>query len=234
MRPWKTLSGLNRLGDVTAGQIASVGGGATSIAATGASSAPTGTKIIQGVGAGLMTAAPFTGPAAPFVAVAGLVAEMLAAFGVGSGCGQACVLSSQYANKAESILQQNMATYFSIPSPRVVSQQQAALLIFDTIWNDLKTQCSNPALSTAGRNCISDRQSGACKWRANTSPYPGTPAAGDCWNWFNGYRDPIANDPVVADSVSSSLSSLGISLPNNLLLIGGIALLAFAFMGGQK
>jgi hypothetical protein len=28
-----------------------------------------------------------------------------------------------------------------------------------------------------------------------------------CWNWFNAYRDPIANDPnVVADSASSLVS----------------------------
>jgi len=197
------------MGVSTAGEIAIVGGGAASIASVAMSNLPTSTKIESSIGTSLLTAAPFTGPAAPFVAVAGVAMELLATFGVGSGCGNSCVLSSQYANQAESIFQQNITTYFSLSAPRDSAAQAAALRVFDSIWTDLVTQCSNPSLGTAGKNCISDRQSGACKWKATAdSPWPGGPAQGACWNWFNAYRDPIANDPnVVADSVSSIASS---------------------------
>jgi hypothetical protein len=60
---------------------------------------------------------------------------------------------------------------------------------------------------------------------------------GECWNWFNGYRDPIANDPnVVADAVAPSVSGtvatlesdLGISSSSAvpLLLVAGLVALA--------
>ena len=151
------------------------------------------------------------GPLAPILAVAAGVAEMLAAFGVGSGCGQTCVLSSQYANQASALLDQNIAAYFAITPPRPVAAQQAALANFDTIWNDLEQQCSNPQLGSAGQNCISERESGACQWKATAPAYPGEPAVGACWNWFNAYRDPIANDPDVqtaAETAAASAASL--------------------------
>jgi hypothetical protein len=157
----------------------------------------------------LLSGAVFTGPAAPFVAVAGAIAEFLGAMGVGSGCGQTCVLSSAYANKAEALLQQNINTYMSIPAPRAASAQAAALAMFDAIWNDLKTQCAAIG-GGGGAGCISDRQAGACKWkqRADSVPAWGKPAVGECWNWFSGYRDPIAKDPnVVPDASLNSVSS---------------------------
>ena len=118
------------------------------------------------------------------------------------------------------------------------SQQQAALTIFDAIWTDLEQQCGVASLGDPGKRCISDRQSGACKWKqTGQSPWPGGPAVGACWNWFNAYRDPIANDPVIADTVASSVSSaastlesdLGISSSSSmvpLLLIAGLVALA--------
>jgi hypothetical protein len=33
--------------------------------------------------------------------------------------------------------------------------------------------------------------------------HPGEPVIGACWNWHNGYRDPIANDPNVVDDTLS-------------------------------
>ena len=197
----------------TAGQIASIGGGALNIVGAATSNAPTSTKIETSIGAALLTAAPFAGPAAPFLAVAGLASDLLAVLGVGSGCGQSCVLSSKYADQANQVLQQNLDTYMGLPVPRDPQAQAAALRIFDAIWGDLQQACSNPALGTAGKKCITDRQSGACTWKQTAqggSSYPGlVPAAGACWNWFNGYRDPIANDPNVgAASVSNLLSAL--------------------------
>ena len=189
-------SGYYGLGALTAQQGASVGSAAVQIGQLAASGAPLSTQIEGSIGAGLLAAAPFAGPAAPFLAIAGAAADLLATFGVGSGCGQTCVLSTAYANKAESVLGQNIAQYFALPTPRSATAQAAALTIFDAIWTDLEAQCGAAPLvsTTAGQACISDRQAGACKWKQPASAVPswGTPAAGECWNWFNGYRDPIA------------------------------------------
>jgi len=131
-----------------------------------------------------------------------------------SGCGQSCIITSNWANQAEALLQQNIAAYFNLPTPRPLSAQQAALANFDAVWNYLRQECSNPQLGTPGQNCIGDRQAGACKWKQPASSVPpwGTPPAGACWNWFNGYRDPIANDPNVyndggAQAISSTSSA---------------------------
>lgn len=202
----------------TAASIASIGGGALNIVGAATSNAPTSTKIETSVGAALLTAAPFAGPAAPFLAVAGLAADLLAVLGVGSGCGQSCVLSSKYADQANQILQQNLDTYMALPIPRDPQAQVAALRIFDAIWGDLQQACSNPALGTAGKRCITDRQAGACTWKQTAqggASYPGlVPAAGACWNWFNGYRDAIANDPNVGSSSNllSTFTGAGSSL----------------------
>jgi len=125
-----------------------------------------------------------------------------------SGCGQTCIETSGWANQAEPLLRQNIAAYFSVPAPRSQSQRNASLANFDAIWARLSEMCGDPKTGNAGKRCISDRQSGACKWNATAdSPWPGGPPAGSCWNWFNAYRDPIANDPnVVADSASSLMS----------------------------
>jgi len=148
-----------------------------------------------------------------------------------SGCGQTCIETSGWANQAEPLLRQNITAYFGIAAPRSQSQQNAALANFDAIWATLVNMCSNPSTGNAGKRCISDRQSGACTWKATAdSPWPGGPIAGSCWSWFNAYRDPIANDPnVVADSVSSmatsAVSELS-SLPTWELAVAALVLLA--------
>lgn len=223
------------LGDVTPGQIGAGAGAASSIISTSSNpNVPTSTKIESGVGAALLTAAAYTPPPVNVaLAIAGAAAELLAAFGVGSGCGQSCVLSTQYANKADALLQQNIDGYFK--GPRYASQKAFALQVFDTIWNDLVQQCSAASLGSAGQRCISDRQSGACKWKqTGTSPWPGGPALGQCWNWFNAFRDPIANDvanpdpPAAADGSPSSVSSIfggGTAGGSNMLPLLAIAAL---------
>ena len=153
-----------------------------------------------------------------------------------SGCGQTCIVTSQWANQAEQQLQQNISEYFAIPAPRPQSVQQIAMANFKAIWNTLVQQCSQPNLGAAGRNCIADRQDGACKLRQNVPPaYPGIPAIGQCWNWWSGYYWPIANDPDVqpdnilnqagggAGGVVSRLCSCGSD--STLLLMGGALLL---------
>jgi hypothetical protein len=163
------------------------------------------TQEISAAGGALLTAAPFTGPAAPFVAIAGAITEMLASFGIGTGCGQTCVLSSDFANQAEALLQENISTYFGIAPPRPQIAQTAAEANFNQVWNWLVQQCSNPQLGQAGQNCISERQQGACFWHQTGQPqFPGQPAYGQCWNWYASYYAPIATDPAVPDAQAST------------------------------
>lgn len=217
------------VGDVTANELSSIGSSISNIFKLGTSSAPLSTQIEGSVGSALFGAASIPSPASPFLAAGGAIAGLLAQYGVGSGCGQSCVLSTQYANAAESALQQNIAAYRSIPTPRWTGYQTQALQNFQTVWNDLVQQCSNPALGDAGKRCISDRQSGACVWKN---------ADGSCFNWWAGYHDPIANDPDTTDvqpstfsSGESSLTNVGSSLTaatggiSPLLLVAAAALL---------
>jgi hypothetical protein len=150
------------------------------------------------------------------------------------------VLSTQYANQAEALLQQNIAAYFAIAAPRPLSAQTAALANFQTIWNDFVQQCQNPALGSQGQTAISERQAGSCAWKQPASSVPpwGTPPAGACWNWWNGYHDSIASDTNVYDdsassavsaagtAASSAVSSLGVSTP---VLLGILAAAGLAW-----
>jgi hypothetical protein len=137
------------------------------------------------------------------------------------GCGPACVQTSAWANQAEALLKQNLDAWQKLPT-RTASMQAAFLQNFDTIWQHLESQC-NQVQGAAGINCIGDRNQGACHYTN----------ANGCWNWFVGYRDPIANDPsVVPDSVASTVGSAagasvsigGSSIPVWGLLAAGLAL----------
>ena len=158
---------------------------------------------VGGAGATLLTTAllvPY--PANLFLAVAGGVAELLGAIGIGKGCGQTCITATEFANQAEGYLRQNLNTYMALPTPRAQSAQTAALNVFDQVWQALISvqACGNPALGDPGKRCISDRQAGSCAYHD---------ANGNCWNWFVGYRDPIANDTsVVADTAASAASGV--------------------------
>ena len=191
--------------------------------------------------------APFTGPAAPFVSLGVALTGLL--MKVFSGCGQTCVLASNEANQVEQYLQKNLALYQA--SGHTHSEQAAALANFDNAWSVLEQYCGNPQLGNAGHNCIADRQAGACKWKNDGA---GGPAGSGsiCWNWFVGYRDPIANDPnvvpdpspvstvaaIVPASVSDAASQVStfFSGVSPLWLIGGLGLagLGLVFAGGSK
>jgi hypothetical protein len=202
----------------------------------------TGGQEVSSAGAVIMGAAPYTGPAAPFVAIGGLIVEFLGQMGVGSGCGQTCVLSTQYANQAEALLGKNIAAYFAIAAPRPLSAQTAALANFNTVWNDFVQQCNNPALGSQGQTSIAERQAGSCAWKQPAASVPpwGVPPAGACWNWWAGYFSPISSDPDVYDdsvsgavtnaasaatsSASQAASALGLSTPALLGLAAAAAL----------
>jgi hypothetical protein len=205
-------------GEAAAGQGAAAG--AIQIATS-----PTVGGKISGAGGMILSAAPFAGPAAPIVAIAGAVVtvagQIIAMVGWGDGCGKNCILTSDWANKAEALLKQNIDAYFS-SSVRNVSTQQTALAGFDAIWNQLATACGQANLGGAGQRCTGDRERGACKWKqTGESPWPGGPAIGDCWNWFSAYRDPIANDTGVVPDSAIDTSSIGAAVDSIESLFGG-------------
>jgi hypothetical protein len=98
------------------------------------------------------------------------------------------IASTAIVNELEPLLRQNVDAYFG--GPRTRSSQAQALKTFDDAWAYLISAqaCGAPELGNPGRACISDRQAGASTW---------TDANGQPWNWFIGYRDPIALDTAV-------------------------------------
>jgi len=120
-----------------------------------------------------------------------------------------------------------------LTGPRTRSSQLQALANFDAGWQFVVSQCNIPEMGEPGQRCTSDRQSGACVWRD---------AQGECWNWFKGYRDPIANDPNVKDDPVASGGSLldgtgtgfqvvGSGLDSKVIL-GGVTLDSKVLLGG--
>jgi hypothetical protein len=223
--------------------------GATSGLLVGASTAQSTGSAIAGAAAGtLLAIAPFTGPAAPFIAAAGvLIGPILKMF---SGCGATCTQATTIANQAEVALEQLVNQYFAQPV-RYKSAQTAALSAIQQVFTALQTSCSSPSLGTAGQNCINQRlNASACQWRSSPYSFNGctyTPAGPNgsgtsCWNWIVGYYNPIANDPcVVDDPVSSAtdsvLSAFGVSptstiagLPATDVMLGVLVLLGLALL----
>lgn len=175
-----------------------------------------GSDLSQGSGeaAGILTSiAPFTGPAAPFVAAAAQAAQLVSQVAqLFSGCGVTCTEATSIVNQAEPYFQQNAQNYLGNPN-RTTCDQQLALQTFDQMWAVIVQKCGNAALAAAGQRCISDRQAGSCVWRTST---------GACFNWFNGYRDPIANDVPPGGSLCATTSSGVVSAGSIPATIGGI------------
>lgn len=163
--------------------------------------------------------------AVPAIGAAVVAAAVLINVIRNSGCGQTCIVTTDYANRIEGALHQNIDAYFS--GPRTRASQIAALNTFDAAWQTLAGACGQPALGDAGKRCVTDRQAGACVWKQTADSsllaYPGEPGPGACWNWFSGYRDPIANDPGVVDSPVSDqvIAALGPGVGSVVESIGG-------------
>lgn len=130
---------------------------------------------------GLMAAIPAiaaaTGPFAPIAIAVGSLVAFLGGM-VGGGCGQTCVVASQNTNQIEDAMKANLAAFRAGQI-----DQSTALATFDSLWQQQASMCQQVGGPRAGQ-CVSDRQAGACTWKD---------ATGVCWNWFSGYRDPIAN-----------------------------------------
>lgn len=180
-------------------------GDAGSIAAISAQGAATTGGLLAGLAA-MGTLAPEFALAGPIgAAVAGLVAIGLAIANQFQGCGQTCIAATSIANQVGVILTNNFNTYMDAPV-HYASMQKAALNNFDIAWAAMVKACSDPALQAAGQRCISDRQAGSCAYQdpagawvqASDGSWSFQGSAGpNCWNWFTGLRDPIANDPTV-------------------------------------
>ena len=231
------------------GTLGSLSAGSPTVSQIAGTVISSGTGIATAAAAGAALTIPIIG-----AALAGVTLAIEAI--LNSGCGQTCIIASNWANQAETQLQQNIMEYFSIPAPRPQSAQTTALSNFDSVWNYLVQECNVASLGSAGQKCITDRQAGACTWKQTTTspllPIPGEPQPGQCWNWFSGYRDPIANDSdVVSDATytaslststtsgSTSTSSTGTTTTSSLsagslLLMAGAALILFGMMGGQQ
>lgn len=211
---------------------------AASIAATGIT---TTTSILSALGS-TITALPVVG-----AAIGALVAVGIAVANMFKGCGQTCIAATNIANQADSIMVQNVTAYTSSPT-RYASMQAAALNTFDTTWAALQAACNQASLGAAGQRCITDRQQGACTWKASPggwnadgtyTPWGAAGSGNTCWNWFVGMRDPIANDPFVqpdpsANATSSPSTSAGSaigSIPTPLLVAAGLAVAALALGG---
>lgn len=160
------------------------------------------------VGSSIMALSPLAGPAAPFVALAGLAVTGLSNLfaTVFSGCGQTCVQASQLVDKVfTDYWKPNLEQYMALPV-RNRAAQQAALAVFDYGWSMILQGCGDPALGDAGKRCISERQRGGI------------------YDGFTPYRDPIANDPGVVDNPVASagdsiLSAVGL---NPTAQVGGV------------
>lgn len=199
-------------------------------------------STIAGSLSGPVSLIPVAGPA---IAAALQITAVIASFF--KGCGSTCTLTSNEVNQVEPYMQQNLAQYLAAPVS--AATQQEALNNFNQLWQGVVNYCSQPSMASAGKACITDRQSGSCAYKTSPGGWqqtngvwtyvnPGANGSGStCWNWFVGYHDPIANDPRVAAASSpatSSTSSVTSALANlNLgsflfpgLLIGGGLILA--------
>ena len=164
-------------------------------------------------------------------AIAGAIAQVgVLIADLWSGCGNTCTEATSFANQTGDLLTQNLQAYLSAPV-HYESLQTAALANFNTAWNLLLNGCSNPALGSAGQNCISakagrilhlqnhSRRLATDQGGTWTYVYPGANGSGDtCWNYFVAFYDPIANDPTVvpdpipgASVISDVLGSTGVT-----------------------
>jgi len=180
-----------------------------------------GDTAAAGAEAAIQGAAQGFAQGGPIGAAIGAVTDLIGSLLTTSLTGKQKQSTTAIANDAEVLMQQNLSAYLA--SPRSQADQAAALQNYDQLWNWLVTNCATPSLADAGVACVDDRQRGACKWdkpagswaQDGTGAWNWTPAGaaggGVCWNWFVGYRDPIANDPGVVPNEVASASVTGSS-----------------------
>lgn len=226
----------------TASQITSAGNDAAQLAATLSSNEPPSLMAFNSAAAALAGAAALTPPPANLIlAAAAGVAKILAALGVGEGCGSTCIQATSIVNNAEPAFLANVQQY----EAGQITQSQA-IDTYNNLWSALAVAC-HAIPGTAGQTCLSDRQQGACTWKqtsdGDTLGLPGVPAVGECWNWYLGYYVPLTYPPVNAPAASAgssagssstgASSSIGGLSTSTIYLIGAAALVVFA-LGGSN
>jgi hypothetical protein len=93
--------------------------------------------------------------------------------------------ASKIVDGIEPFFQENLKLWEN--SNKTPGEQAAALQGFDQLWSQVVTELSNPAYGNPGKVGLEERG-------RNGRPYWGK-------NWFELYRDPIANAETVSESV---------------------------------
>jgi hypothetical protein len=171
-------------------------------------------------------AAPFTGPAAPFVAAAaGLVAPLTRLI---NGCGDSCKQATAIVNEAEPKLRELRDEYLSAPV-RTVAMQGAVLEYMDEVFAWIQEACGSVG-GAAGQRCIAERlvRGGSAPW---------CPTRTGC-DWISVLRDPVALDQPQADTGGASLGQsisqmMGGGSFANALPVGLLAAAALVFAVGD-
>lgn len=230
--PWTPRFGMGDSTPATTSASQIVGGAAGAAGGiVGALTAVTAVGMATGIGA----------------AVVGLLAVGIAISKMFAGCGQSCVQTSDFANQVAAKIEGAFNTYMSAPV-HYQSMQTAYLSVFDSAWSQLQALCQPPQAPTtygsAGQRCVTDRQAGGCTWKVapfgwnqdahGNWTYTAAGANGSgtvCWNWFNGMRDPIANDPTVQPDPPSAQQEIADAATNAtatnytpLILVGALLL----------
>jgi hypothetical protein len=106
---------------------------------------------LQTLGQSALTAAPLSGPGAPFVAAAGATLELAAQIvKLFTPCGQTCVDATQIADQVETVLDQNNQLYFTNPN-RTTGDQANALSVVNTAFSQLQSACGTKVPSGTHR-----------------------------------------------------------------------------------
>jgi hypothetical protein len=188
------------------------------------------------VAAGALQAVPVAGQIAG--AVLSITAVIASFF---KGCGSSCVLTSDEVNQVSQYMAQNLQQYLAAPVS--AATQAEAIANFNQLWQGIVAYCGQPSMGSAGKNCISERQNGACSYKTSPGGWqqqngtwvyvaPGANGSGStCWNYFVGYLDPIQNDPRVAEAASSPAASSTAASGAGAFNLSSL-LLPAAFIGG--
>jgi len=210
------------------------------------------------IAAGLLALSPAAGPAAPFVALAGVITALITSL-IGKP-NEYKIATTNVVNQLEPYFQQNVNTWLALPaSQKTQSAQAAAISNFNQLWAAVEQYCGQIATeniqgssgsgASASQACIGDREQGSCifktaipvGWQGTTfEPSTNTSGwnvwngtnnskAGSCWNWFIGYLDPIQNDPNV---IPDPVGSVATGLASDVSSITGLSTSTIFLLGG--
>lgn len=191
----------------------------------------TGSKIAGGAAGALAMIAPFTGPAAPFLAAASaIVGPITKLF---KGCGEPCEVATYYADTGQEAARMVFDRYFA-NAVRTRSMQAEAIRVLDAIgkWQQ-KGWTTDPRITVNAkvvRDSVAMAEESPMASCDPKSPNPG------CTYW-TAFCCAIAEDPGVVDdpaptpsSVTAALSTPIAGVPVSELLIPAAVVLAGLFL----